>query len=233
MTTVAVRNDRAAPDLRHGSRLLAAVLLPIGPAAIALLRFLLPYSTTDDVTGIEAEVRAAPDRMSVVLWLGLIGVLTLVPGVLAAGRLAKRWAPRLTAVALLLMVPGYVSIGWMAAGDVLVWTGVHAGADPQTVIRWYDAMHPSVEAAETIFVAGHVLGTILLGLAFWQSTVVPRWAAVLTIVSQPLHAFAAVVLGNHPLDLVAWGMQTIAFVAVAIAVLRTPDDEWDLPPIRR
>jgi hypothetical protein len=60
-----------------------------------------------------------------------------------------------------------------------------------------------------------VLGTVLLGLAMWASPAVPRWAAILTIISQPLHFAAAVILVNHPLDLAAWTMQAVGFAAVA------------------
>lgn len=230
MTTTVALGNRT--DLRPASRLLAAIILPVGPAALALLRFLLPYSTTDDATAIESKVRAAPDRMSLVLWFGLIGFFTLVPAAFAVGRMTRRRAPRLTAAALLLLVPGYLAIGWLIAGDLLVWTGVHCGADPQLIVRMYEGMHPTIGIAEAVFVAGHVIGTILLGLALWRSQVVPRWAAVLVLVSQPLHFVAAVVLASHPLDLVAWGLQAVGFAAVSVAVLRLRDDDWDLPPVQ-
>lgn len=54
---------------------------------------------------------------------GFAAVLTLVPGVLWVGRLTRRHAPRLTAAALLLVVPGYLSLGWFASTDTLLWAG--------------------------------------------------------------------------------------------------------------
>jgi hypothetical protein len=54
------------------------------------------------------------------------------------------------------------------------------------------------------------------------------WLAM--ILSQPGHVVAFVVFQNVVLDSVAWGLMALCFVMAAIAVLRTPDDEWDLPP---
>lgn len=67
----------------------------------------------------------------------------------------------------------------------------------------------------------------------WTSHAVPRWAAVLTMASQPLHFVAAVILASPQLDLAAWGMQAIGFAVAGLAILRLPDDEWDLPPATR
>jgi hypothetical protein len=52
----------------------------------------------------------------------------------------------------------------------------------------------------------------------------------MTVAAQPLHFIAAVIVASHTLDLLAWGMNAVAFGVVAVAVLQTPDDEWDLPP---
>lgn len=213
----AVEPRRFAP-----ARLLAALVIPLGPAAVAGLRYALPYNTTDDDARIVEQVLAAPGRQSLVLWLGFVAILTLVPGAVWVGRLTCARAPRLTAVALVLLVPGYLVLGWLAATDLLVWMGAGAGLDAATLTRLLGAVHPTSDIAGALFVAGHVLGTVLLGLAMWTSAAVPRWAAVLTSVSQPLHFVAAVVLTSHALDLAAWGMQAVGFAAAAYFFVRLP-----------
>jgi hypothetical protein len=210
MNTITVDTGRRSP-----TRWLAAIVIPIGPAAVALLRYLLPYNTTDDTATIVAKVIADPGRQSMVLWLGFLAALTLVPGAFWVATLTRRQAPRLTMVALLLLVPGYLSLAWMTASDLLIWTGAQAGLDQATLTRLADTVHPTTSIAEGLFVAGHVLGTVLLGLAMWASTAIPRWAATVTIISQPLHFVAAVFLANHPLDLAAWTMQAVGFAAAA------------------
>lgn len=231
VTTDARVVGAAAPaDLRRSSRWLAALLIPIGPAAVAVLRFVLPYFTTDDAASAVRKVLGHPETQSLVLWLGFVATLTLVPAVLCVGRLTRRRAPRVTFAALLLLVPGYLSLSWLASSDVLLWTGARQGVDPGTLTRMYQAAHPTSNIAAGLFVLGHVLGTVLLGIAMWRSRAVPRWAALITIVSQPLHFVAAVIVLSPLLDLVAWGMNAVGFAAAAVAALRLPDDKWDLPP---
>ena len=57
--------------------------------------------------------------------------------------------------------------------------------------------------------------------------------AIGLIISQPIHFVAAVILGNHPLDLLGWGLTAIAFGAASLVLLRTPNNAFDLPPIQR
>lgn len=197
-----------------------ALLLPIGPAAIAVLRYVLPYDTTDDTATITAKSMAEQGRMSAVLWLGFIAVLTLVPASYVVGRATRPGAPKLTTVAMLLLVPGYLALAWLAAADQFVWSGAEAGLDAAQVTRLVESAHPTTEIAAVFFVLGHVLGTILLGIALWRAGVVAKWAAVAVIVSQPIHFIAAVVVPNHTLDLIGWGLQAVGFAAVGWAILK-------------
>ncbi|MFJ9787464.1 hypothetical protein ACIRSS_48365 [Amycolatopsis sp. NPDC101161] len=217
------------------ARWLAATLLPLGPAAIAVLRLVLPYDTTDDAAVVVRKVAAAPDTQSLVVWLGFLGMLTLVPAVLAAGRLTRPAAPRTTAAAMLLLVPAYLTLGLLVAGDAGVLFGVREHLPEPVVARLFEAVHPVAVVAGVVFVVGHVVGTVLLGVAMGISGVVPRWAAALTTVAQPLHFVAAVVLGSHPLDFVAWGCNAVGFAALAVALLRAPREdrvEARLPAVR-
>ena len=128
MTTVVVRpsdaNIKAPEELGSWVRILAMVLLPIGPAAIGVLRFVLPYYTVDEPAAMAAKVAGNLGAQSMVIWLGLLAALTIVPAVIWIGRLTFRSAPRLTAVALSLAVPGYLALGVIMASDVLLWTGL-------------------------------------------------------------------------------------------------------------
>ncbi len=217
-------------DVRPVSRWFAALILPVGPAAIALLRYVLPYDTVDDMSTITNKIVNNLDRGSLVVWLGFIGILTLVPGVYVVGRLTRRRAPWLTTVALLLVVPGYLALPWLASSDVFLWSAGTAGLDPAAITRAVEATHPTMDIAGFVFVAGHVIGTVLLGIAMWRSHLGPRWAAVAVAISQPLHAIAAIVLASHTLDLAAWGLQAAGFAAVGWVILRMRDEDWEPLP---
>jgi hypothetical protein len=217
-------------DIRPLWRWTAALILPIGPAAVALLRYFLPYNTTDDVPTIVNKIVGNLDRSSFVLWLGYIAFLTLVPGVYFVGRLTRRSTPWLTAVAVVLMIAGYLSLPWTAASDVFTWSAGTAGLDPASIAKAADVTHGSMNLAGFVFVIGHVFGTILLGIAMWRSHVGPRWAAIAVLVSQPIHFVAAVIVSSHTLDLVGWGLEAAGFAAVGWAILRMRDDEWQPLP---
>ncbi len=78
-----------------------------------------------------------------------------------------------------------------------------------------------------IFVIGQLLGAILMGLALRGSIPTVGWIAM--ILSQPIH-FLAFALNMFDPAALAWGLTALAFACCAVTVLRTPDDEWDLPP---
>jgi hypothetical protein len=196
---------------------LALMLLPVGPFCVAVLRFLLPYYTSDGNLATVRAVDAHPGRESAVLWLGLIALVTLVPGVITAATVLP--ASRLKSWALALSVPGYLCLGVLLAEDYLLWSGAHAHADPQEVAGLLHALHPSIYVGTAIFVVGHVVGTVLLGIALLRSGRVPAWAAWAVTVSQPMHFIAAVIVGSPTLDLVGWSLTGVGLAVVARALL--------------
>lgn len=222
-----LQQNAPATDLRHATRVFAALVVPIGAACVAVLRYVLPYTTSDDSADAVSAIAAAPGRQSLVVWLGFIAVLTLVPGVLFVGRVTRSRAPRLTAAALLLLVPGYLAIGFLVAGDAATWYAVTHDFPEEATVGLFEGGHPALLASAGVFVLGHVLGTVLLGIALLKSRSVAPVAAWLVIVSQPAHFVAAVIVGSHVLDLAAWGANAVGFAAVSLAILRMSDQEWD------
>jgi hypothetical protein len=230
MTATVTAPSGTGTDLRHASRMLAAVLLPIGPASIAVLRFVLPYYTADDASTIVREVAEHQTAESAVVWLGFVAVLTMVPAAWFAGRVVGRSAPRLAAIATPLMLAGYLTLGWLNVEDAAVLYGVRHGVGHTTLAGMYDSMHPVAAVATVLFVLGHVLGTILLGVGMLRGRVVAPLFAWATIVSQPIHFVAAIVVPSHALDLVGWGLTAVGFAALSVAILRLADDEWAPAP---
>lgn len=199
-----------------------ALLLPIGPLAIGILRLILPYYTADNSADMVAGVAAHPGRETAVLWLAYVGVLTLVPGLLVAAGVCRDAAPRLTAWALGLAVPGYLSMAMMLGSDDLLWSTHRAGLSAADSAAVVSAAHPAVGVAVGVFVVGHVIGTVLLGLALLRSGRIPSWAAWAITVSQPIHFIATVILGSPQVDFVGWCLTAIGMATVAGAVLRDP-----------
>ena len=222
MTATETRAAERAVAPARTIPLSVALLMPVGPAAIALLRYLLPYYTADTSTAMASSVAASPGRQSAVLWLGYIGLLTLVPGVIALAHLTRATAPRLTAWGVGLAVPAYLSLGGLLSSDQLLWSGHAARVSTSTTGSILDHAHPTVGISLGVFVAGHVIGTVLLGIALYRSGRVPTWAGVALAVSQPLHFCAAVIFGSNVLDLIAWSLTAVAMAVAARALVAEP-----------
>ena len=199
----------------------AAVLIaPIGPLAIGLARGFLSYNTTDEPATIVDKIMTHPGVSTLVLWLAYLAILTLPLGVLIAGRAAIRARPILGTIAATLAWLGFLSLFAVFGSDAAALAAHQAGSSPDLVVRLITAADtlPPFQIATIVFVAGHILGCVLLGIALWR--VIPRWAALALAVSQPLHLLFAILVTNHWADAAAWSLTAIGFTAAALATLR-------------
>ncbi|TMQ90290.1 hypothetical protein ETD83_36085 [Actinomadura soli] len=104
-------------------------------------------------------------------------------------------------------------------------SAARTGLAPAEVARLLDNLQglPAVAVGSGLFVAGHILGVVLLGIALWRGRIIPAWAGIALIASQPLHAIFAAALPNAALDGLAWGLTAVGFAAAAPAVARGRD----------
>lgn len=217
---------RRPADLRTVDRVLAAVLMPLGPAAAAVIRYVIPGEP------VGASVTAAPDAQRLVLVMGAIITFTMVPGALAALRLMRRRAPRLVLWTGAFLVPGYLAMLTASGMDLATMAAYDAGFSPAGIDRINAAVwaQPTMMVFGGVFVIGHIVGTVLLGATMIASRTTAIPIGIAMAVSQPLHFVALVVLASRELDLLAWGTTAVCMGVLAWHVLRTPNDEWDLPP---
>lgn len=218
LTEVAVPAAAAKP---LAPRLAALVLLPLAPALVAALRGLLPYFTSSSSADVVADVEAAQGAQNAVVWLGFLAALTLPVAALWAGRPFYAAAPRLTAVAETLLVPAYLCLPWLVATDAVLLHGAEHNVDADVVAGMYEALHPAALVGLAVFVIGHVLGTVLLGIAAIRTRLIPLWAGIALAVCQPLHFAALVIVGSQPLDVAAWGLNAVAFGLIGLDIFRS------------
>jgi hypothetical protein len=208
------------------ARTALAVVMPVGPLAIAVVRAILPYTTTDSNTAMAAKVAARQGTQSIVIWLTFVALLTLIPGVIALGMLARRHAPRLGTVGLVLAYAAFACLFWssVAGSDNVALGAARTGMHPGTTgaLLTSIANIPPVGLGTAIFVFGHIISLALLAVALWRGHAVPAWAAILLGVSQVLHFVFAVITPIHLLDGCAWGLTAVAFAAAAVVLTREP-----------
>jgi hypothetical protein len=149
MSRIMTAAPTSAPvtDLRRNGRILAAILLPLGPAAVAVLRLVMPYNTVDSGAQVVSGVAAHQDRANIIVWLGLVAVLMLVPAVIWVGRVVGRTAPKLTAAAVLLLVPAYLMLALLVASDAIALYGVQHDLPAKTVADMYTSVHKTVRGS--------------------------------------------------------------------------------------
>jgi multisubunit Na+/H+ antiporter MnhB subunit len=83
------------------------------------------------------------------------------------------------------------------------------------------------------WVVVHILGMVIAAIALRRARVLPLWAAILLGLSQPVHLVAAIIVPSRWLDVLGgWGMTTLICGYVALQVLRTRNEDWDLPRLR-
>jgi len=223
--TIGTPTIHAGTRERSGfDRTALAILMPIGPLAIAIVRGILPYFTTDSNTVMAAKVAAHQGAETAVIWLTFVAMLTLVPGVIALGMLARRGSPRLGTTGLVVATAAFGSLFWstVAGSDNVALGAARIGIRPGTTGALLDSMGRilPIGLGSDIFVAGHIIGLVLLGIALWRGRVVPAWAALLIAISQVLHFVFAVIVPNHVLDGCAWGLTTVGFAAAALVLAR-------------
>lgn len=219
-------STRHRADLRTFDRVLAAVLMPLGPAAVAVTRYVIPFEPVGE------SVTANPDAQRLVLAMGVIGTFTMIPGLYAALRLLRRRTPRLTAWTAGILMPAYLAMTAGAGFEQATMAAYDAGFTPAEMDRLNLAMWmlPVTMILGGVFVIGHIVGTVLLGITMIVSRMTSILVGIAMAVSQPLHFVALVVFQSRVLDLVAWGTTAVCMGVLAWHVLRTPNDEWDLPP---
>jgi hypothetical protein len=216
-------------DVRRFRRIVAAVILLVPATTVAIGRL---FVTDDsDTTRALDLVAADPGRQFTLTLFSFFAIVTFVPAFLAAGRLAKRRRPVLAMIALGANLIAYVSAWSFPAVNNMYFAGAKLPIEQRDgAAALIDAMwaHGFLSISAILMVIGHVSGAILMGLALRGSIPTVGWVAM--ILSQPAH-LAFLVLPSQLIDALAWGLIALAFAFCAVAVLRTPDDEWDLPPL--
>ena len=216
---------RAVRDYRSFDRRFAALLMPVGPVAVSVIRFLIPGAPAGK------EVAENPVAQHVIVWCGVIALFTLLPGAWAALQLVGRYSPTLSRVTGAFLVPGYLALGVLLGMDVALLAATEIGLPPAEVTALGEQLIrlPSQDLILSIFIVGHIVGVVLLGVVSLRARVMPRFAAIALVVSQPLH-LVAVITDSRWLDLLAWNLTALGMAFLALRLLRTPNDDWELPP---
>ena len=230
--TTGKASARKGVDDRTLRRRATVGLMVLPGFSVAAGTLLSPVYGLDDTGEVLAVLATDAEGYRLGLWLGVLAFLTLVPAFLGAGRLARRRRPRLAAVATAVNVVGYLGLGLglVFLDTMLLLAAQQPSGDRDVLVAFLDSLESSgvFGLGVGLFVIGHVVGAVLMGLALRGS--VPTWTWITLALSQPSHFVAFVLLQQQQLDAGTWALTGVALSACALVVLRTPDAEWDLAP---
>lgn len=210
--------DGAATAKAGTARLLAAVAAVLAPVLFAAASLVIPYDTSDSTKEIARTVAAHQGATELSAWFWMVGTLLFVPGLIAVGLLATARSPRLGLWGSMLFGTGMIAVGLTPSLDTVALGAFDKGVSQDAMVKVADGTMglAVVNAPLFYFIAAHVIGAILLGVALLRGRVIPAWAAWLLILSMPLNVLAYI-SGVAPLVALSFLMPAIAFAYAGLA----------------
>lgn len=207
-----------SPAAQRTLRVLAAIGIELPVLAMLVFRIFSP-APGQGAAGVTGYFATHPGvHQGELVVSPVIAALALLGGV-AMGGLALRRSPWLAISGAALTVAGWSTIPMWVGQDNLSYLIGRAGADPRLLALW-DRFNTSdiTNVYLTIFIVGHLIGPLLLGLALRRAGVVRAWVPILIALSVPLHVLAFVT-GTGYLDPIGYAMLAAAMVPATIAAI--------------
>jgi hypothetical protein len=224
--------ERRPRDLRTLRRIATAISIVLGPLTVGIVRATVPLASSSGGKGAIAAMAANPAMARIELTAGVIATLFLPFAIVGLTRLVVRRAPVLALLGGSLALVGWAMVPMLVTSDAMTYEMARLGANQAQFAALWEQLNENfaVNMLFTVFLVGHELGTLLLGIGLARARVVPLWAAAAVVIGIVLHPVSFVV-GNRLVDILAYALITAGCVAAARAVLITPNDAWDLPPL--
>ena len=216
-------------DARNFGRTATGIALVVGPVLFLISSIVQPNTDHKDKL---RELAAVSAHKGTYFLSGILFLVAAAVLMFAAFGLVKLFrGPRgVTAgqvAGFLLMLGSAVTFGWYALGaieyEMVNQKGVNRAAMAQFLHKADNtsSLLPLILA----FLIGTVLGLVLLGIAAWRTGLVPRWTAILLIVSGPFGFFA----NGRAASIVQNAVMLIALGMLSRSILSMSDEEWDSP----
>ena len=221
-------------DLRRARRVVGATTLLIAPLAVGLVRATIPVEKPGSATsGTEAigTIARHLDSQRVAIAFGVVAALLLPFAMITLTRMVSRRTPVLGAIGGGLAIVGWAMVPVLVTLDVLGYELSVMGSNATTTQAWENVQaNLAIGVFTAVFVAGHVLGLLVLAVGLFRGRWVPAWAAAAIVVGDLIHpagAFGA----NRPVEVVAFALLVIGLAPAAIALVRLGDNEWEMPAV--
>jgi hypothetical protein len=178
-------------------RWLAALAIVVGPLGYLIGGVLEPAAHVDGRATIAANATANPATNAAHMIAFVIASFLLPVGVAALAYLARRRSPWLAVIGGILGVLGWLPFSALTALDQLAIDMTRAPDSGSFAGLWdLFAFGAVMNGYLLIYIIGHLVAYVLLGIALHRSAVIPGWAATAMIASSPLMIAAFVLPGG-------------------------------------
>ncbi len=199
------------------------VLAPLMITLYALLNP-TPMHVTAGAIAISANIAANPIANQLHLVLGVLLSFLLPFAFLGMAWLALPRAPWLATIAGLLSLVGWIPWSALIGQEALTSTMARMGSDAQFAALWERFNGNFVLTSYLlIYIVGHLLSTVLLGISLGRSRVVPIWVAWALVLISPLQ-IVAFVMHQLAVIIVACLLWLVSSIPIARALLRCKGD---------
>lgn len=216
-------------DVRTFWRVLLAILAPLPMLGMGPYYILSPVDGDASFRATVAAYAADPDRADLLMYLQL-PFLALVPATYAVVWATRRHVPRLATAGAVLALTGFIT-GFGTVGGLVTPAALAASNDLDVAaLADLDNAHwenPIVLLGSLLFILGLTLGLLLLGIALWRSRVAPAWTGWALALGGLTHPF----MPGHTAAGIGLLVTSLGFTGATYALLRMPNDAFDLPPV--
>jgi hypothetical protein len=151
------------------------------------------------------------------LIFGILATIFLPLGYFGMAVLGMKRAPWLATISAIFALVGWAPFGAIISLDILAYTVAHGGSIPQLVTFWgqFNA-DPFIMTFQYIYILGHLISALLLGILLGRTRLIPAWAFAL---SSPVTLF---LFAFHLFPQLVW----IVCVLLIIGALPTAVAMW-------
>jgi hypothetical protein len=215
-----------SPVLRFQRAFFAAciILTPLVCIPYAILNPLALGASSGKIAfALNEAANLNANQIHLVLGIALSFLLPL--DFLGMAWLAMRRSPWLATTAGLLGLLGWIPWSALIGQEGLTVTMVQLGGGDQFALLW-DRFNSDfvIHSYLLIYIAGHLLSAVLLGIALGRTRLIPVWAAWAFALTSPLQAatfiFHAMHLDTRNIGLVVFALWFLASIPAAVALLR-------------
>jgi hypothetical protein len=219
---------KTSNDSRGMRRTITGVSLIAAPLALAAAVALLP-SLAGEWPDVLARLAANETALLAADLLVVVAIILLIPGMLGLLRIIGRPMPRLAPTAVAMFLVGWLFVLGPVMLDRAQLQIARSGIPRDQAVALVERLEADagIGVIIGIFIIGHTLGAILLGIAVARARFVPTWAAASIAIAAVLHPIARVGLGSKWLDVFAFSLLALGLAVTGFRVLRMSDEEWE------